>query len=144
MRALCKLLCRRDGNIAVEVALAMPVLLIALAGLFDYGRAVLADARLKAAVRAGLEYAQINPDDAANVVAVVRTAASNASLPVTTEQVCQCANGTTLECTLTCDGGLAPGTYVIVSAQQPFTPLFPALSRFVGDKVEAHGSIRAK
>lgn len=144
MTMLCKLLRRRDGNIAVEVALAMPVLLIALAGLFDYGRAVLADARLKAAVRAGLEYAQINPDDAANIVAVVRTAANDASLPVTTAQVCQCANGTTMECTLTCNGGLAPGTYMVVSAQQPFTPLFPALSRFVGDNLKAQGSIRAK
>ncbi|WP_119421846.1 TadE/TadG family type IV pilus assembly protein [Desertibaculum subflavum] len=144
MIALRDILCRRDGNIAVEVALATPVLLIALAGTFDYGRAVLTDMRLKAAVRAGLEYAQINPDDAANIVAVVRTAAGDATLPVTSAQVCQCADGTTLECTSTCSSGLAPGAYIVVSAQQSFTPVFSAMTRLVGDSVRAQGSIRAK
>ena len=72
MKVLRRLLDRRDGNIAVEVALAAPVLLIMLAGLADVGRAVLADSRLKSAIRAGLEYAQANSGDTAGIAAVAQ------------------------------------------------------------------------
>lgn len=144
MTALRRLLDRRDGNIAVEVALAAPILIAILAGLFDYGRAVLIEMRLKSAVRAGLEFAQVSPDDQASIVAVVRMSAGDATLPVAAQQVCQCADGSSLACTSVCDEGLAPGTYVVVTARQSFTPLFPAMTSIVGNTLHARGSIRAK
>lgn len=134
----------RDGNIAVEVALAMPILLALLAGITDLGRAVLADARLKSAVRAGLEYAQVNPNHAAGIEAVVRTAANEPSLTVTTAQVCQCPDGATVECSAACSDGHPPGGYVVISAEQAFTALFPGMSALIEGPVHAQGSIRAK
>lgn len=141
---LRRLLRQIDGNIAVELALVAPIFLTVLVGVTDYGRASLADMRLKSAVRAGLEYAQIKPDDTGNIVAVVKAAAKDPDLQVTTGFSCQCANGTVLQCTATCADGLTPGGYVSISAQQTFTPLFSAMGSLIGDSQQAEGSIRAK
>lgn len=135
---------RRDGNIAVEVALSMPILLALLAGITDLGRAVLADARLKSAVRAGLEYAQVNPNHGAGIEAVVRTAASEPGVTVTTAQVCQCPDGSTVECSVACGDGQPPGGYIVINAEQAFTALFPGMSALIAGPLQAQGSIRAK
>ena len=141
---MCRVWRELDGNIAIEIALVAPILLAVLVGVTDYGRAALADMRLKSAIRAGLEYAQIKPDDASTIVAVVKTAAKDPDLLVTTEFSSQCANGTVAQCTATCADGLTPGGYVSISAQQTFTPLFPAMTSFIGENQQAAGSIRAK
>lgn len=144
MTRLLRLWRQRDGNIAVEVALAAPILLILLAGITDLGRAALGDARLKSAVRAGLEYAQINPNNTAGIEAVVRTAANAPDLSVTTALVCECPNGSAAECTATCSDGLTPGTYIVITAAENFSPLFPGMDAVVEGPLQARGSIRAK
>lgn len=144
MTALRRILHQLDGNIAVELALVAPILLSVLAGISDYGRAALADMRLKAAVRAGLEYGQIQPNDTANIIAAVKAAASDTSLQVTTGYACQCANGTASQCDLTCADGLTPGGYLSITAQQSFAPIFPMMTSLIGDSVTSNGSIRAK
>ena len=144
MSMLRRLINRCDGNIAVEVALAAPVLLVLLAGMADVGRAVLAEGRLKSAIRAGLEYAQANSGNAAGIVAVVQTASGDAGLAVTSALVCECANGGAAECGSTCADGLTPGGYVVVSATQAFTPIFPGMNTLIDGPLQAQGSIRAK
>lgn len=144
MRALRGLFDRRDGSIAVEVALAAPVLLILLAGMADFGRAIMAESRLKSAIRAGLEYAQANSGNSAGIIAVVRTAAGDTDLSVASALVCECANGAAAQCGSTCADGLTPGGYVVITATQPFTPIFPGMNAVVESPLQSQGSIRAK
>ncbi len=134
----------RDGNVVVELALILPVLLVILAGLSDLGRAIHASSQLKSAVRAGLEYAQAHPDDTAGIQAVVGTAASGPAVSVTTGSVCECADGTVVACSFTCEDGTTPGTYMRVAATQPFSPVFPAMTYATGPTLSASASIRTR
>lgn len=144
MRALGRLIRRREGNIAVEVALAAPVLLIFLAGIADFGRAVLAESRLKSAIRAGLEYGQANSGNTAGIIGVVQTSAGIPDLAVASALVCECASGAAAQCGSTCADGLSPGGYVTITATMPFTPIFPGMEAVVSSPLQAQGSIRAK
>ncbi len=144
MRRLIPVLGRRDGNIAVEIALGAPIVLALLAGMIDYGRAVIDDTRLTAAVRAGLEYAQAQSGDTDGIVATVRNAAGDPGLSVTTASVCECVSGSGAACGSTCDDGNTPGTFVVVSAQQPFTPYFAGMTVVIESPLSAQGTIRIK
>ncbi len=135
---------RREGNVVVEFALALPILCVILAGTADLGRAVLASSSLKSAVRAGLEYAQAHPDDAVGIEAVVRTAADAPLSNVTTANTCECAGGAAGACTVTCPDGTTPGTYLRIAAARDFIVLFPAMSFALEPTLAASASIRIK
>ena len=57
---LRRLLRRRDGTAAVEMALISPMMLILLAGIIDFGRAYRDEIELSSAVAAAAQYALIN------------------------------------------------------------------------------------
>lgn len=133
-----------DGNIAVELALVLPVLLAILAGLSDLGRGILASSKLSSAVRAGLDYAQTYPDDGSGIQAVVIAAAAGDAVSVTTTSVCECANGVAGVCSTQCSDGTLPGTYLRIAASQNFSPIFPAVDFVLGPTISVSGSVRTK
>lgn len=133
-----------DGNVVVEFALILPVLMIILAGLADLGRGIVAYNDLAAAIRAGLEYAQVYPDDSNGIQAAVRGAAAGANPNVTTTNVCECSNGVAGACTTQCSDGTLPGTYLRIVATQAFLPMFPAFDFALGDTISATASVRTK
>lgn len=132
------------GNVAVELALVLPVLLVILAGLSDLGRGVLASNKLSSAVRAGLDYAQAYPDDGAGIQAVVTAAAAGEAVIVTATSACECANGVAGDCSTQCSDGTMPGTYMRIAATQNFSPIFPALEFALGPTLSASASVRTK
>lgn len=117
------------GNAMVEFAIVLPLLLIVVFGIIDFGRALYTANNLTAAVREGARLAstQISPDPT--------TAASQAAVTtaVTNYVVAFGGNAGAPQVAETFNGGAPPNmqsiTVQIVS--YPFTPLTP-IANFVG------------
>lgn len=117
-----------DGNAAVEFALLVPVLILLVAGLIDFGRAYFTKMQLENAARAGAQYGLLHgSDDLATIQDVVRQASEvpTADLTVSTSTFCACPDGTAQNCVSGDCGGFKPGTYVTIGAQTAFVPVFP-------------------
>jgi Flp pilus assembly protein TadG len=126
IRAIQRLVDDRRGVAGVEFALALPVLVLLLVGMFDYGALAFQTMEVSAAAHAGADYAMHNGWNSS----AIQTAVTNATgLPVTASPAPQlsngCLSGNTVVFTTgsSCSSGVTPGSYVIVNAQTPFTPL---------------------
>ena len=79
---------RQRGAAAVEMAIIMPLLLLFIAGIVDFGRYFLTEIQLTNAVREGARVAVIG-ESSADVITRVETAAPVvAGLAVTTPRLC--------------------------------------------------------
>lgn len=118
----------REGNTAVEFALAAPILITLAFGAFDYGRAYVEGVRMNGAARAGAQYALYEPTNWTDGTTMERTALEEyvghaltdsqmaaLSVSAAANNFCACTAGTTLACTDTCPGGGAPGRFVRVT-----------------------------
>lgn len=85
------------GSAAVEFAVILPVLVIILAGIFDYAQSANISTKLYSAARAGAQYAFYHPGDtAANVQTVAGNATSGSGMRVLTPTtVCRCIQSST-------------------------------------------------
>jgi hypothetical protein len=122
-------LLRQDGgNAAVELALILPILIVLLAGLIDFGRAYFTAMELENAARAGAQYGLLNGStDLAGVENTVRGATDvpDEDLTVNTLSFCRCPDGSVQACSGGDCGGFSPGTYISISASTGFVPIFP-------------------
>jgi Flp pilus assembly protein TadG len=135
-----------DGTALVEFALISAVLVIPLViGLYDFGTALFQSMEVGNAARAGAENATYQGSfNETNIVAAVSNATSLSSIQPNTSQgspspapteFCGCpdaVNGviatanTPPACGSTaCSSGGFDGTYVTVTAQAQYTPIFP-------------------
>ncbi|MEV4642317.1 TadE/TadG family type IV pilus assembly protein [Actinoplanes sp. NPDC049548] len=104
-----------DGAAAVELALVLPLLLLLLFGIIDFGRALNAQITLTEAAREGARAAALGLDGRARVTSAA------GSLPVQSVQVTPCA------------GDLSADAVVRVShAFRPVTPVGSLMSLFGG------------
>lgn len=117
------------GSIAVEFALTAPIMLLAMAGAIDVGRAAWYSAEMAQVTRAGLQYATLNPTDTTGTVQAMALATTEASRPgysATAVNVCTCgaSNAAAVSCASTnvCSGG-PPNFYMSVSASFTYTPI---------------------
>lgn len=128
---------RRRGAAAVELAVAVPMLVLLAGAVVDFGIMLSTSLRLENAVEAGALYgAQSNQfaSDAAGIVQTVTQDAGNVSgLAVTTRRYCRCPNSNDLtaetgdvSCTSPCTFGAygPPRVYVEVSATGRANVLF--------------------
>lgn len=118
---------RQRGVAAVEFALIMPIVALALTAVTDYARSLNQKAELSAAVRIGLQVAFDRQDAAAGAAAVAQAT----TLPVAVgppQLACACPGGGSVACAASssCPGGAEKVRYLTLSASAPFTPLFPA------------------
>ncbi len=83
-----------DGAAAVEFALVLPLLLLIIFGIIDFGRMYNAQERVTEAAREGVRAAVLTPADPAAPAARVSAATTGLSGPVTTtvQQTCPGSN----------------------------------------------------
>jgi len=134
-RSWRKLLRRRDGTSAIELALILPVIAAMIVPLADLGMAAFTKMEVQNAAQAGADYALKNASgtfNATNIGTAVTsaTALSGLTATPTPSESCACVSGTTITDTTAppCSTGCASGTegiYVTVGAQASYTPLFP-------------------
>lgn len=124
---------RNEGAALVEFAITLPLLIVLVLGVADYGILMNNAASLAGATRAGAEVAEVNP----SVTAAQLTALGifpSAATPSVSAPFCTCFDNTTVSCPAPGGGGANPCTanttdtrvlrYVTVSATQTFSPLF--------------------
>lgn len=117
MRASCVLRATRErGAAAVEMAIVLPLLLLVLGGIIDFGRYFLAEIQLTNAVREGARVMVISEDTTETAQRVQTAAPAVAGLMITTPGVC-------------------PGTDAKVRAAAPFEWIIlePAMSLVPGN-----------
>ncbi len=115
------------GNVTVELAFVLPVALLILVGIFDFGFATFETMSLRSAARAGGQYALINPSDAAGLEQVVRnsTFVDGADVEVTYNPYCQCPSGTTVSCSTGTCGSQSFYRLYEVTVTKPYSAIFP-------------------
>ena len=113
------------GNIAVEMALLAPLLIILLTGMFDFGTAINERMKLTSAVRAGIQYAMHHSADPEIVKQTVLGAlgAESTGTTVTVSQSAECADGSEVDIDGSC-GAALKRTFVNISAQRAHETIF--------------------
>ncbi|WP_431858233.1 TadE/TadG family type IV pilus assembly protein [Azospirillum sp.] len=142
---LASWVCRR-GTAAVEFALIAPFLLLLLGGIIELGRAVYDNAALAGAARAGAQYAWLEPNDNAGIVAAASAASGlpagsiRVSAPV---RFCECPNGAASSCDTGCASG-ALRRFVQVDVQRDFGRISNLLTVVVPSVLTARAVVRTQ
>ncbi len=130
-RRLKNLRADREGNFAIEFALALPILLLLLVGLLDLGRMSIEKSALLQGAREGAQYGILAPTDTTNIQTTAQNATGISGATATTSTFCECVSGTQVACTTVCSGGGSPKQYVVVNTTAPFNSvLAPATTTF--------------
>ena len=118
---------RTAGSALVEFALVSPVLLLLLAGVLDYGRALRHATAVANAARVGAQYSSRTPANSMDTAGIRAAAVSSApdlgGLTVTSTRSCQCSGGSAVSCTGSC-GGSKMQIYVQVSVTGNVAAIF--------------------
>jgi Flp pilus assembly protein TadG len=112
---------------AVEIALTATALTFLLMAATDLALAIRARKEVDNAARAGTQYAAINGYNSSGIATAVKSATS-LSVTATSTSFCGCATSTSIThqtCGTTCAAGGTTGTYVSVTAQGNYSPIFP-------------------
>lgn len=115
----------RDGVGAVEFALLLPILLLLLLAVADFGLAVNEKMRLTGAARAGAQWAYKKSGDTGGVALAVQQAAGlePSRITIATQSFCGCISGVAVACLGTCNDGNGVRTYVTVTVSESWAPL---------------------
>lgn len=124
-------LLRGDGGASlVQLALLMPLFMLLLLGVVDFGRAFYLAMEVAGAAHAGAIYGSRNPTDTTGMKTAAQDDAQNVpSLTVNTPTYgCECSDGTSYSAscgTTPACTGLTEVYRVNVTATAPYSPLFP-------------------
>jgi Flp pilus assembly protein TadG len=122
------ILCERGGAL-VEFALCLPMMMIAFAGIIDYGLYIQRAMQVTQAASAGATYGVIvgNQGNLTGMQTAAQNAASGLSgFSATATNVYTCSpGGTPVTSLTTCSGYGTPIKYVQVQANASFQPLVP-------------------
>ncbi len=125
------------GNVAIEFALGLSILMVMLAGLVDYSLAFWTKGLLTNSVAQGIQFALLSgPQVSTSSVREImsqRLHLSASDVDVS-QPSCKCVSGMPATavpqtCGLPCLNGALPGTYITISARYTYAPLLPAYSR---------------
>lgn len=116
------------GVAAIEFALIASILSMVLICMVDLGLGIIRNMQVQNAAQAGAQYAMLHGFDQNAISGAVLSASDSSAISASPlpSQFCGCSSAnsiTQVTCGSSCSGGSA-GTYVTVSAQSTYTPLF--------------------
>lgn len=141
-----------DASAAVEFAVTLPLLVLIIVGIVDYGAAATLSTKLYNAARAGAQYATYHVSDRTGIISAAQNAtdaynAADASpMTVTVANPAYfCTCGDSSASTVSCDATVVPcaspsyrHTYVLVSTSKSYTPMMSF--RGIGGTITLNGS----
>lgn len=136
-----------SGEIAVEFAFIVPILLLLMIGAADFGRLGMRYAEAQSVANAGVHYAVQNQAKVSDVDGIAAAALADAMSPtmaVTVGSYCQCANAVPQSCGSACDDDEYAPMYVSVTATDTLDLLFPypAISKTQTITAASEGRVR--
>ena len=115
-----KIVEQESGSTMIELAVVLPVILVMLLGVLNYGLVLAQNIAVADSARAGAEYATGfgNGTNVQQMQAVATATAGNVpNYKVTAVNVCNCSpGGAAVSCTSSCSGYGQPATYAQVTA----------------------------
>lgn len=123
-----RILRSEQGSSLVEVALVLPMLLLVLVGMVDFGRGYYLGNEVAGAARAGAVYGSQNPTDTAGMkTAVTEDAPDVPGITASASYGCECSDGTSASASCstvpTCSTNVV--YYVKVTASATYTTMVP-------------------
>lgn len=118
----------RRGNLLIEFAIALPVLLLLLVGMFDLGRYGLEKSAMLQGARAGAQYGIVAYAESANINSTARDATGLSGVTATNSVFCECTSGVAVVCSTTCSGGVQIKRYVTVTTTKSFSTVLSSSS----------------
>ena len=120
------------GVAAVEFAMIVPILLLILVGTVDYGMFINSKMKLQDLSRSAAQYVVQGGSDDDVMENIIQTSdfytesqAAGQTITVTTEQICECANGNNIECDSTCGSNDYLRNYYIATLESTYAPIIP-------------------
>jgi Flp pilus assembly protein TadG len=106
-RSICRFIANTGGNAIVEVAVALPIVILLALGVADYARFHLAGITVANAARAGANYGANSPTwGPTEMIAAARADAGSVTLDsVTAAHYCSCRGTGTVDCATTTSCG---------------------------------------
>jgi Flp pilus assembly protein TadG len=143
---LCNPIRCKSGSVAVSTALVAPLLILMISGVADLGRATYDATSLAGAVRAGAQYALRSSNDDAGIKQAVKAASTLAgeTVTVTTQQFCECPNGSSTNCSVSTCGTAVMRKFVRVSATAPFSKIMTSSAIVVPSSLSAQAVVRTQ
>lgn len=135
----------RLGAAGVEFALALPVLVLLLIGMFDYGALAFQTMQVSEAAQAGADYALHNGWNSTAIQTAVTSATGlsvTATPAPTLSSACLSGNALVVTTGTSCSGGGTPGSYVFVYARSSFSPLVAWSVLALPSTISAHAVVR--
>ncbi len=127
---------REKGQSLVEFALLLPLLILLMMGLLDFGRAYYVTVTLNDAAMEGAIYAGFRPNDEHGIKLRAASAAQDALVNITTDEV-SVVMGNSGAATASVGGGVATGVPITVTVIRNFEFLTP----FIGETFAPNGLI---
>ena len=115
------------GNIIIEFALAMPILLLMLVGMLDLSRYALQKSALLQGAREGAQYGMVNSSDTSGIESTAVNATGLTGVTATDSVFCECVNGTAVSCSTTCSSSTLK-KYITVTTTRSFTSVLSGSS----------------
>jgi Flp pilus assembly protein TadG len=112
------------GNVALEFALAFPVLALLLVGLLDLGRFSTQKSAMLQGAQEGANYGVQYPSDSSGINSTAQNATGLTGVTASNNVFCECTAGTSISCSSTCTGGGVLKKYVAVTATRSFSSVF--------------------
>jgi Flp pilus assembly protein TadG len=127
----------RGGNVAIEFAFVLPILVSLGLGAFDFGNLGLQKITVANAARAGTQYGSQNSSVAADTAGMEQAARNDASddqnaLDVSARQYCVCSDSGAVDCTGLCTGGSDDSIFPIMYVEVTVTNNVPLLFQYTG------------
>jgi Flp pilus assembly protein TadG len=120
-------LTNQRGSSVVELAIAMPFLLLLAVGTLDFGRVFFDTIAVAQAARSGAQYGVQSIEKSADIDGMIAAAEDAAedigTVNVAAERVCTCAGGGEVDCTTGTCGVSKPEIYVKVTVDKTFNTL---------------------
>jgi Flp pilus assembly protein TadG len=116
----------RSGNVMLEFALGLPVLLLLAVGLFDLGSYSVQKSAMLQGAQAGAQYGILAYAESDNINSTARTATGLTGVTATNLVFCECVSGTQITCGTTCSGGTTARRYVTVTTNKTYASVLTA------------------
>jgi Flp pilus assembly protein TadG len=131
------------GSAAISFAFTLPLLMMIVVGLIDFGSQMVNTTALRNAARAAAQYARVKPQDSAGIrsVAIQAGKLDPTTLGVKTTLSCECSPGVQVQCTTQCTG-VAMQKFVTVEVSQAFDPIIPYPELVLPSTVTGRATVR--
>lgn len=129
-----------NGAAAIEFALILPILVVVLMGLVNFGFILIKSDKLNGVLSSGILYSVHTPSDLTATIDKMKAASNLNPIDIKAEQVCECPGGVEISCSNVCSGSVTPTHFITFTANSSVATL-PVLLPIISNPYPITGSV---